>query len=112
MTKATREPQYRGYVESAETEGLERFGLMSNQVWRHDPKRLVFLLSRYKFVAKMLAGKNRVLELGCADAFGSRIVRAEVGGLVCADFDPAAPVAVFAGVFRARSPLRAAGLGY
>ncbi|WP_027176914.1 class I SAM-dependent methyltransferase [Desulfovibrio aminophilus] len=88
MTKATREPQYRGYVESAETEGLERFGLMSNQVWRHDPKRLVFLLSRYKFVAKMLAGKNRVLELGCADAFGSRIVRAEVGGLVCADFDP------------------------
>ena len=26
MTKTTREPQYRGYVESAETEGLERFG--------------------------------------------------------------------------------------
>ncbi|MCM0754517.1 class I SAM-dependent methyltransferase [Desulfovibrio aminophilus] len=88
MTKKTREPQYQETLEIAACEGLARFGLMSNQVWRDDPKRLVFLLSRYKFVAKMLTGKNRVLELGCADAFGSRIVRAEVGSLVCTDFDP------------------------
>lgn len=88
MTKKTREPQYQNTLDIQACEGLARFGLMSNQVWRDDPKRLVFLLSRYKFVAKMLAGKERVLELGCADAFGSRIVQQEVGSLVCTDFDP------------------------
>jgi 2-polyprenyl-3-methyl-5-hydroxy-6-metoxy-1,4-benzoquinol methylase len=86
--KKTREPQYQETITIAETQGLARFGLMSNQVWHDDPKRLVFLLSRYKFVAKMLAGKKRVLELGCADAFGSRVVRQEVESLLCTDFDP------------------------
>lgn len=84
----TKEPQYQESLDIAEKDGLARFGLMSNHVWRADPKRLVFLLSRYKFVAKMLAGKQNVLELGCADAFASRIVQHEVGNLVCTDFDP------------------------
>lgn len=88
MAKKTREPQYQETLAIAEKKGLARFGLMSNQVWHDDPKRLVFLLSRYKFVAKMLAGKLHVLELGCADAFGSRVVRQEVGYLLCTDFDP------------------------
>lgn len=88
MTKKTREPQYQDTITIAQEQGLARFGLMSNQVWHDDPKRVVFLLSRYKFVAKMLAGKKRVLELGCADAFGSRVVRQEVESLLCTDFDP------------------------
>jgi len=68
---------------------IERFALgsMSNQVWHDDPKRLGFLLARYKFVARMLCGRARVLEIGCADAFGSRLVSKEVGQLVCSDFD-------------------------
>ena len=45
---------------------------MSNQRWRDDPRGLLFILARYKFVAKMLSGKNRVVEIGCADAFGTR----------------------------------------
>ena len=57
-------------------------------VWRDDPRRLAFLLARYKFVAKMLAGARRVLEAGCADAFGTRIVRQEVPCVVATDFDP------------------------
>lgn len=61
---------------------------MSSQVWRDDPRRLVFLLSRYKFVSKMFSGFSNVLEVGCADAFGSRIVKQEVGRLVATDFDP------------------------
>ncbi|MBA4356210.1 MAG: class I SAM-dependent methyltransferase [Humidesulfovibrio sp.] len=88
MAKKTREPQYQDTLTIAESKGLARFGLMSNQVWHDDPKRVVFLLSRYKFVAKMLSGKKRVLELGCADAFGSRVVRQEVESLLCTDFDP------------------------
>ena len=57
-------------------------------MWQDDPRRLVFVLARYKFVAKMLSGKSRVLEVGCADAFGTRVVQQEVQSLVAVDFDP------------------------
>jgi 2-polyprenyl-3-methyl-5-hydroxy-6-metoxy-1,4-benzoquinol methylase len=36
----------------------------------------------------MFTGMNRVLEVGCADAFGTRIVQKEVKELVATDFDP------------------------
>jgi len=86
--KATREPQYQDCLEIQERQGLTTLGLMSNQVWHDDPRRLVFLLARYKFVSKMLSGKERVLEVGCADAFGTRIVLQEVGTVTAVDFDP------------------------
>ena len=88
LDERTREPQYQFEVEMAKTQGLSRFGVMSNQTWRDDPKRLLFVLSRYKFVAKMLIGKARVLEVGCADAFGTRLVHQEVGSVTASDFDP------------------------
>jgi len=69
-----KEAQYQFLLE-LEKEGLEQLGLMSSQVWRDDPRRLLFVLARYKFVAKMFAGMKKVLEVGCADAFGTRIVR-------------------------------------
>jgi len=84
----TKEPQYASFLELRDEKGMARFGLMSNQVWRDDPKRVTFTLSRYKFVAKMLSGKKRVLEVGCADGFASRIVRQEVNHLTAVDFDP------------------------
>jgi 2-polyprenyl-3-methyl-5-hydroxy-6-metoxy-1,4-benzoquinol methylase len=61
---------------------------MSNQAWHDDPRHLLFLLARYKFVAKMLTGRQRVLEIGCADAFGTRLVQQEVGRVTAVDFDP------------------------
>ncbi|WNK00317.1 class I SAM-dependent methyltransferase [Thalassospiraceae bacterium LMO-JJ14] len=84
----TKEPQYNVCVELREKQGLPRFGLMSGYVWHDDPKRLVFMLSRYKFVSKMLGGRDNVLEVGCGDGFGSRIVRQSVGKLTGIDFDP------------------------
>ena len=87
-TRKTREPQYQFEVEMAERHGLARFGIMSNQTWRDDPRRLLFLLSRYKFVSKMLAGRKKVLEVGCADAFGTRLVQQEIPHVVATDFDP------------------------
>lgn len=87
MTDKTREPQYQICLDLRDRKGLSKFGLMSNQVWHDDPKRLVFLLSRYKFVAKMLSGKSNVLEIGCADAFATRIVLQEVGQITAVDFD-------------------------
>lgn len=84
----TKEKQYQVCVEAATERGFERFGLRSNESWYEDPKHLVFRLARYKFVAKMLAGRQHVLEVGCGDAFGTRIVQAEVGALTAIDFDP------------------------
>jgi SAM-dependent methyltransferase len=84
----TREPQYQPLVELKRKRGLTRLGMMNNQVWQDDPKRLVFTLSRYKFVAKMFSGRKRVLEVGCGDAFASRIVKQDVERLTVVDFDP------------------------
>jgi SAM-dependent methyltransferase len=84
----TREPQYQFEVDRALSKGLARLGIMSNQRWHDDPRGLLFILSRYKFVAKMLAGRHRVVEIGCADAFGTRIVQQEVGAVTATDFDP------------------------
>lgn len=84
----TKEHQYQKMVEQAQESGLESFGLMTSYAWNDDPKRLTFTLSRYKFVAKLLAGRKNVLEIGCADAFGTRIVRQEVEKLTASDFDP------------------------
>ena len=88
MVETTRETQYQNCVELRDRKGLAQFGLMSNQVWHDDPKRLLFVLSRYKFVAKMFGGMNSILEIGCADAFATRVVRQEVKHLTAVDFDP------------------------
>lgn len=85
---STREPQYQDLVTLKQGKGLTTLGIMNNQVWHDDPRRLVFTLSRYKFVAKLLAGKQRALEVGCGDAFASRIVKQEVQSLTVLDFDP------------------------
>jgi cyclopropane fatty-acyl-phospholipid synthase-like methyltransferase len=56
--------------------------------WTDDPKHLIFSLSRYKFVSKMLKGKKNVLEIGAGDGFKSRIVSTEVGNLDLSDVTP------------------------
>ena len=86
--RSTREPQYNRCLDVAEEVGLVPLGLMANQVWHDDPRRLAFVLSRYKFVAKMLRGRQDVAEVGCGDAFASRIVLQETGRLTAYDFDP------------------------
>jgi 2-polyprenyl-3-methyl-5-hydroxy-6-metoxy-1,4-benzoquinol methylase len=85
---STKEPQYNALLEVKAKYGVAQLGLMTNQGWHDDPKRLAFTLARYKFVAKMLAGRNNVLEIGCADAFGTRIVQQAVGKVTATDFDP------------------------
>jgi 2-polyprenyl-3-methyl-5-hydroxy-6-metoxy-1,4-benzoquinol methylase len=85
---STREPQYNRLLEVHDEVGLTPLGLMTNQVWHEDPRRLTFILARYKFVAKMLSGRHDVAELGCGDAFGTRIVQQEVGQVTVYDFDP------------------------
>ncbi len=88
MSEFTKESQYQHQVAIRDAEGFARLGLTTNHCWRDDPRHLLFILARYKFVAKMLSGKSRVLEVGCGDAFGSRLVQQEVGSLCAVDFDP------------------------
>ena len=88
MNDQTKEPQYQTLIDLKNRSGLTTFGLMSNGVWQDDPRRIGFVLARYKFVAKMFSGMKRVLEVGCADAFGTRIVQQEVAEVVAVDFDP------------------------
>src|SRR2546430_16793081 len=76
------------HVELARTKGLTPLGFRANATWDADPRRLMIVLARYKFVARMLSGKQRVLEVGCGDAFGTRIVQQEVQSLCAIDFDP------------------------
>lgn len=89
MPTKTREQQYTACLELRDRQGIAPLGIVTNLVWHENPRHLVFMLSRYKFVAKMLEGRQRVLEVGCGDAFASRIVRQTVGSLTAVDFDPA-----------------------
>jgi 2-polyprenyl-3-methyl-5-hydroxy-6-metoxy-1,4-benzoquinol methylase len=88
MASETKEKQYGIVFDVANKHGVSKLGLMANESWNKDPRRTLFTLARYKFVAKMLDGCERVLEVGCADAFGTRLVQQTVGHVTAVDFDP------------------------
>jgi 2-polyprenyl-3-methyl-5-hydroxy-6-metoxy-1,4-benzoquinol methylase len=71
-------------------EDCNALGGMTAYNWEMDPKRLAFQFARYKHVAKILEGKKRVLEVGCSDGMGARIVRQHVEWLVGVDSDESA----------------------
>jgi 2-polyprenyl-3-methyl-5-hydroxy-6-metoxy-1,4-benzoquinol methylase len=83
----TKEPQYQSCLEIRDRKGLATMGLRGTQVWTDDPKHLLFILARYKFVAKMFTGYEKVLEIGCGDGIGTRMVQQEVGHVKAVDFD-------------------------
>ena len=81
------ESQYSILDEYLSRYGRFQMGDMSSFTWNRDPKRLLFVLSRYKAVASMLDDETHVLEVGCGDAFGSRIVKQFVRDLTVSDAD-------------------------
>lgn len=83
---STVEPQYEPILGNDYV--VNHLGLMSGHTWSIDPKRLTFVLSRYKFVSKMLKGYKNVLEIGCGDGWASSIVAKEVKNLTAVDIDP------------------------
>lgn len=56
-------------------------GEMHAASFASDPKHLGFVLARYTFVAKMLYGKRHVLEIGCGDGTGAKVVAPAVNYL-------------------------------
>jgi hypothetical protein len=74
-------------IELKNTIGLAPLGLLTNQLWHDDPRSLASHLARYKFVAKMLGGRREAAEIGCGDAFGTRVVQQEVPNITVYDAD-------------------------
>jgi len=68
--------------------GAVHLGPYSSHIWKTDPRHLGFLLARYKFVAKMLEGKERVLEIGMGDGLGIPVVAQTVGHVHAVDWEP------------------------
>ena len=84
----TKEPQNQSQIDDYRRLGPVTFGPWTSHIWRSDPRHLVFLMSRYKFVAKMLAGRRNVLEVGCGDAAGTPVVLQTVERVHGIDFEP------------------------
>jgi cyclopropane fatty-acyl-phospholipid synthase-like methyltransferase len=53
----------------------------------HDAKHMSFVLARYKFCAKMLEGKRRLMEVGCGDGFGLPILAQSAERVHAVDWD-------------------------
>ncbi len=83
------EPQNQSQLDDYTTRGGVTLGPWTSHIYRSDPRHLGFLLARYKFCAKMLSGKNRVLEVGCGDALGTPVVLQTVGSVHGLDFEAA-----------------------
>ena len=86
--RKTKEPQNQIQINTYQEKGPVQLGPWTSHIWRSDPRHLGFLLARYKFCAKMLAGKSEVLEVGCGDAFGMMVVLQTVGAVHGIDCEP------------------------
>jgi 2-polyprenyl-3-methyl-5-hydroxy-6-metoxy-1,4-benzoquinol methylase len=86
--KRTKEPQNQVQIDTYNQKGPCQLGPWTSYIYRTDPRHLGFLLARYKFVGKMLAGKENVLEVGCGDAFGLPVVLQQVASIHAIDFEP------------------------
>jgi 2-polyprenyl-3-methyl-5-hydroxy-6-metoxy-1,4-benzoquinol methylase len=84
----TKEKQYQIMIEQTNKMGSYPMSIRASTMWRIDPKLLSFTLARHKFVAKMFSGLDRILEVGCGDAFASRLLHPEVKEIHSIDFDP------------------------
>lgn len=74
-----KQKNYEEMKEAFETEEL-RVGPWTSWSMMNDARHMAFVLSRYKFVAKMLEGRKSVMEVGCGDAFGVPIVAQNLSG--------------------------------
>ena len=77
------------YMFDKTNEDCRLLGCVSGTTWKKDPKRLGFVLARYKFVSKMVSGLDSVLEIGCGDGWASKVVYDVVKSLILTDVDQA-----------------------
>lgn len=80
-------PEFQEQFDTLAQLGPVTLGPSASHYWRSDPRRMPIVLSRYKFVSKMLARKQRVVEIGCGDGFATRIVLQTVAEVHGVDYD-------------------------
>jgi 2-polyprenyl-3-methyl-5-hydroxy-6-metoxy-1,4-benzoquinol methylase len=85
---AAKEPQNQEQFDTYTKQGGVILGPYTSHIWRTDPRHLCFLFARYKFCSKILAGKKKVLEVGCGDSIGTPIVLQTVESVHGLDFEP------------------------
>ena len=78
------EQQYEIFAENKLTE----LGMMRNHDLQIYPRRFAFTFARYKFVSKMFQNYDQVLEVGCGDAFATRLIQQTTKQVTVIDFDP------------------------
>ena len=61
------------YKDSKKIENIN-LGQNTSLMLNNDAKSLLFVLSRYKFVAKLLNNKESILEIDCSEGVGARIL--------------------------------------
>lgn len=81
------EPHFDWTLKAEGAQGYQ-LGRLTATSFIRDPRSILMRAARYKFAAKMLAGRQHVLEVGCGDASMSAIVGQEVRELTCSDVDP------------------------
>ncbi len=54
---------------------------------RRTPRRLLHLLSYYKFAAKMIGSQKRILEIGCSEGFGTMLLAEHAASVLGIDLD-------------------------
>ncbi len=87
MTKLTEEKncweQTAAIIKGSEVE----FGGHWSYNYRNDPKRLAFVLARYKFAAKMASKGRSVIEFGCGEGIGAPILAEAAKSYTGIDYD-------------------------
>jgi cyclopropane fatty-acyl-phospholipid synthase-like methyltransferase len=86
MTRRTKDPVNQPNIHFNEERGHISLGILKSREWIEDPRRMLFSMSRYKFVSKILSGRKRVLEVGCGDGFNAPLVMQEIEQLTISDF--------------------------
>lgn len=86
MTRRTKDPVNQPNILFNEERGHISLGILKSREWIEDPRRMLFSMSRYKFVSKILSGRKRVLEVGCGDGFNAPLVLQEIEHLTLSDF--------------------------
>jgi 2-polyprenyl-3-methyl-5-hydroxy-6-metoxy-1,4-benzoquinol methylase len=78
-----------GWQEAKATMGAERvlLGPQASHQWMHDPKHLLFVLARYKHAARLIGAAASVLEIGCGEGIGARLLAHERANYAGIDVD-------------------------
>lgn len=83
-----REPHFDWVLRDETSPSQGQIPIYTWKNFRRDPRSLLIKCARYKFVAKILRGRDRVVEIGCGDGFAAPLVAQEVTNLTVTDIDP------------------------